>query len=118
LAADEKALCCLIVSFQTKELLDLCSNKETAEKQLGPIVAQALITMLADIEALDNVSQVMDLYRNDAEICDDGSLVIAIATDCSAVFVPVGANLPDFDHGKPDLLQIQRLKLAKISRRN
>jgi hypothetical protein len=89
---------------------------EAAEKLLGVFTAELLISMLADIEALDDGNQLMALFGNDAKIAENGSLSIAIGADYSAMFVAVGEKFPRLPDGKPDWTRAQRMKLVEISK--
>ncbi len=106
----------MILSFQTRELLEQCSNLEKAEKWLGPPVAQFLIATLADIEALEDVSELMNFYEIDASAARDDSLSLPIGPDYRATFAAVGARLARLGDGSPDWAKVQRLKLVEILR--
>jgi hypothetical protein len=58
----------LELTFQTAELRDICEKRTVAAKELGYAAARELAERLADIEALDTVSD-LSLLLGDA-ICD------------------------------------------------
>jgi hypothetical protein len=107
----------LIVSFHTRELLEQCSSLEKAEHLHGAAVAQALISVLADIEALDNCSVLLDLFGEDAKITEDDMISLKFGSNHCASFVAVGAKLVRIPDGNLDWRQVQRLKLIEIKGR-
>jgi hypothetical protein len=106
----------LIVSFQTREQLDQCASLEAAEQWLGTPDAQLLIGTLADIEAFDDASELINFFGNDAKILPNGFLSLPLGPNYRAMFVAVGAKLARSGDGSLDWTKIQRLKLVEISR--
>jgi len=104
----------LIVSFDTRELLEQCSSLERAERLLGASVAQALIRILADVEALDNGGDLVDLFGKDAKIVGTDMICLNVGPGHCATFVAVGAKLLRLADGSLDWRKVQRLKLIKM----
>jgi hypothetical protein len=104
----------LIVSFHTRELLERCSSLEKAELLHGAAAAQALIGVLADIEALDNCGELMDLFGEDAKIVKDNMISLNFGSDHFATFIAVGAKLVHLRDGNLDWRLVKRLKLIEI----
>lgn len=105
----------MIVSFQTKELLVVCSNLEAAEKRLGPELARILTVQLADVEAADHAGELLDLLADGAEIVGENSVVLWVGKDHRATFVPVGTFGRREPNGTPDWPTVRRLKLMDIA---
>jgi hypothetical protein len=106
----------LIVSFQTRELLEQCSRLEVAEKAFGTPAARLLIGLLADIEALEVGCELIAFFQEDAEIAGNGSLWIPIGAHYRATFIAVGTKVIRLKDGNPDWSKVQRLKLVGISK--
>ncbi|GAC1558927.1 MAG: hypothetical protein NVS2B5_21870 [Beijerinckiaceae bacterium] len=104
----------MILSFQIRGLLERCSTLELAEKWLGNPQAQLLIGMLADIEAFDNGSELLDLLGDHAQVTTDESITMSLGSSYHAVFVPVGVTLPRLEDGSTDWAKVRRLKLVEI----
>ena len=107
----------MIVSFHTRDLRECCSSLERAERLLGAPDAQLLVGRLADIEALDNVGELIDFFGNDANLAGDDTFSVPIGPNYRATFLAVGAKLSRSVNGSPDWTKVQRLKLVDISRR-
>ena len=56
---DISASSILEISFETKDLRDLCEDELLATQSLGPAVAEALKRRLADIRAADSIHDVL-----------------------------------------------------------
>lgn len=82
-----------------------------AQEWIGPIEAQALIQVIADLEALQNVADAIDFL--DAEIDDAGNIKVLVSRRRMALLraVPIVAN--DQLAGM-DWSQIRRLQLFDI----
>lgn len=107
----------MIVSFETRDLLECCSSIEKAERLLGAPDAQLLVAVLADIEAFDSAGELINFFGNDASLAGDDSLSLPIGPNYRAAFLAVGARLSRLEDGSLDWTRVQRLKLLKISRR-
>lgn len=105
----------MIVSFQTKELLVVCSNLGAAEKRLGLNLARSLTVQLADVEAADHAGELLDLLAGAAEIAGENSLVLRVGKGHRATFVPVGTFGRREPDGAPDWPTVRRLKLMDIA---
>ena len=106
----------MIVSFHTRELLQLCSSLEMAEQLLGPQAAQLLIETLADVEAFDHVGELIDFFGSYATIDENEFAVTADRCGPLRAFCPVGAKLVRLDDGNLDWTKVRRLKLVDISK--
>jgi hypothetical protein len=102
------------VSFQTRCLQEICLTIQAAERTFGPVHAQALSTLIADIEAFEDASQVIDFFGF-AEVCrEDDSLFLPIGANYQARFVAVGKRFGCDADGKVVWSSVKRLKLMEI----
>jgi hypothetical protein len=106
----------LIISFDTRELLECCSSLEMAEQQLGSAHAQALVSLIADAEAFENASQLIKFFGSDAHVAETDTISLAIGSDYRAVFVAAGVRFVRDVDGTVDWTSVQRLKLVDLSR--
>ena len=104
----------MIVSFDTRELLEQCLSLERAEQLLGTPVAQVLVGILADVEALDNCGDLIDLFGEDAKIIGNDMISLKVGPSHRARFVAVGAKLTRTADGRVDWRKVHRLKLIEI----
>ncbi|RMX08181.1 hypothetical protein D8I35_03450 [Corticibacter populi] len=47
------------ITFDTKELRDLCADEETAAQKLGSVAAESLKHRISDIRAADSIDEVL-----------------------------------------------------------
>lgn len=82
----------LRVSYSSQEWAMRCSRIEVAQEWIGPIEAQALIQVIADLEALQNVADAIDFL--DAEIDDAGNIKVPVSRKRIALLrsVPIVAE--------------------------
>jgi hypothetical protein len=106
----------LIISFDTRELLECCSSLEMAEQQLGSAHAQALVSLIADAEAFENASELIKFFGSDAHVAENDTISLAIGSDYRAVFVAAGVRFVRDVDGTVDWTSVQRLKLVDLSR--
>lgn len=104
----------MIISFETQELQRVCCHIDVAESDLGPGHAGALMTALADIEALATAAEVLEFWAGDAELHSNDSLSITVGPVYVATFVPVGARIARDAHGEVDWTSVTRLKLLTL----
>jgi hypothetical protein len=107
----------LIVSFETSDLRECCWRIEVAEQQLGTVHAQALVTLIAELEAFEIAAEMLSFMRTSAIITDSDSLLIEVGSDYVATFVPVGVRFGRDEYGRVDWSTVRRLKLTEISKR-
>ena len=104
----------MIVSFETRCLQKICLTIQAAERRLGPIHAQALIALVADIEAFEDAGQVIDFFGF-ASVCrEDDSLLLPIGASYRARFLAAGKRFGCDSNGKVIWSSVKRLKLMEI----
>ncbi len=106
----------MIISFDTRDLLDCCSNLDVAEQRLGSAHAQALVSLIADAEAFENADDLITFFGSEAHVAEDDSISLAIGSHYRAVFVAVGVRFVRDADGTVDWTSVQRLKLADLAR--
>jgi len=87
---------------------------EEADNKFGHINAHDLIALIADIEAFDNVEELVEFLGNEATALDNDSLLIKFGSEHSLKFVAAGTKF-DKDLDRVVWQSVQRLKLLQIS---
>lgn len=105
----------MIVSFETAALQQACYVIELAEEQFGAVHAQALIALLADIEAFETGAELIEFLGDDAAVALDDSLSLPIGSDYRAALVAAGARYSRDGSGRVVWSSVTRLKLLKIT---
>jgi hypothetical protein len=105
----------LIVSFETEQLQRTCYSLAVAEVEYGAVHAQALITLIADIEAFDNACELIDFFglHSDDQVGD--SLSLAIGSEYRTTLVAVGKKYQRDAGGRLNWSSVRRLKLVDIT---
>jgi len=105
----------VIVSFETEQLQRTCYALGVAEAEYGAVHAQALITLIADIEAFDNAYELIDFFglHSDNQLGD--SLSLAIGSEYRATLVAVGKKYQPDAGGRLNWSRVTRLKLVNIT---
>lgn len=102
----------MILSFATMQLRDACQKLEAADEAFGSKQAQALFSLLADVETAQNGTELQALYTDSMTEGED-SLSIVFAPQCIAEFEVVQAA-STAGRGQIDLAKVRRLKLTKV----
>jgi hypothetical protein len=104
----------LEISFETKELRDLCEDESLAAQELGPIAAEALKRRLADIRAADAIYDVLagrplqdkhhgiDCYR------------FELADNCRLTVIPNHMPPRNSAAGIPDWERVRRVRVISL----
>lgn len=108
----------MVISFDTSDLQECCCEFAAAESKFGYSDARSLMTMLADLEAFNNGSEILDLYGSNAIHEENASIVLEFGSNFQAKFVPVGRRFEIDAQGWVKWQTVSRLKLMCIERRN
>jgi len=103
----------LNVSYDSKELLVLCTRIEEAQAELGPQPSAELHELLAEAESLHTADELIEF--RDGEILEGDSLSFSFGTYYRATLKAVGENLPRKDDGSIAWTKVRRIMLIKIS---
>jgi hypothetical protein len=103
----------VIVSFESRELQATCLEIATAEDRLGAAHAQALITLISELEAFQHAEEAIGFIGN-AEVRKDDSLVIPVGSRYLATFVAVGAQVRNNRPERTPWSDVSRLKIVAI----
>jgi hypothetical protein len=106
----------IVVTYGSEQLREDCLRAEAAEQAFGPGYAQSVLSLIADIEALETGSELLDFYGTTATILPDDSLTISFGAHYAATFVTVGDRVRRDDQGRIAWGSVQRLKLVTIAR--
>lgn len=104
----------MIVSFGTARLKEICLVLSEAEVALGTVNAKALVSIIADIEALENAEEVLDLMDGTVQVKDDDTLEIVFGSNYCAHLVPVGMRFQRSGNGQIIWSTVARLKVTAI----
>jgi hypothetical protein len=102
----------LVISYASRELADCCTKLEIAQLWLGPTNAQALIDLIADVEALENAQALIDFY--DAKLHEGDSLSVAFSPQWRAVLAAAGPKIVRTTAGEPVWERVRRLMLVEV----
>ncbi|WP_392338821.1 hypothetical protein [Loktanella salsilacus] len=105
----------LIVSFITLELQVACNTITVAEQSFGVVHAQALISLIADIEAFDHAAELIDFLGNEAEVTLNDTLSLAVGSGYRAIFQPAARKYLRSDAGQVLWPTVKRLKLIELT---
>ena len=108
----------MVISFETNVLQNCCCEYAAAEAAYGHIDGAALLTMIADIEAMTKASEVIELFGSGAILPDHSSILLDFGSNLRAKFVPVGMRYESDDAGRVKWQTVSRLKLVCIERRS
>lgn len=107
----------MIVSYDCDELRRACLDIDEAQRCLGMGDAQALVTLVADIEAMGDCGEFLAFAAPEARVSGNDSLTVSIGSEYEAVFVPAGERFVRAQGGAIDWSSVRRLKLVQIGRR-
>lgn len=102
----------IVISYESRDLADRCTQFEAAQQWLGTTEAVSLIGLIADTEAMDNALALMEFYGISDRKAK--SISIAVSPTRRAIFVPAGRT-PEADaDGNPQWQLVRRLKLIRL----
>ena len=104
----------MIVSFEPRGLQEAVLILRVAEARYGAVNAQAMIAMIADIEAFDNAEQLLAFIGDDAVLEEDDSLSLPIGADCRATLITAGKRFDRDAGGRVIWSSVTRLKLMAV----
>lgn len=89
------------LTWNSRELRDLCEKRELALEKLGEQIAVELGVILADVDASGSFAEFLDVSGASREVVDHGATV-SVTFDTGAVLTlesghPAGANVPPWD---------------------
>lgn len=95
----------LVVSYESRELADRCTKLEAAQQWLGATEAQALVDLIADLEAFSNADEAINFWA--ATVDGEALLMIDFSRKHRAVLRPLGNPPFDWHH-------VRRLMLVDV----
>ena len=102
----------IVLSFDTPELRDGCTKLQAAQAWIGPMEAQALTQMIADIEAFQNADEVIAFLG--ATVDAQGCIMIDFSRKHRAILRSTLPDTPLDPGGIPIWQQVRRLMLTEI----
>ena len=102
----------IVVSYASKQLAECCTKFELAQERWGSTDAQALIELIADIEALDNATDLVDFYGD--IVMQDEVLSVEFSPNCSARLKPSGRKVAKLADGTIAWDLVRRLIILEI----
>jgi hypothetical protein len=108
----------LELTFQTVKLREICERRDTAASELGYAAARELSGRLADIEVLDSVADLCQLFGPLILDMSPTQKAIQLKAGWSVVFVS-GHNLPpEVTLTATDWKKTSRMKITAIEATN
>jgi hypothetical protein len=107
----------LELTFNTAELRDICEKRAVATEKLGYAAARELADRLADIEALDNVADLIELLGQAVCDCGPGEKSFRLEAGFDVVFKSAHPA-PSGDDPEPKWSTITRMKILAIEQIN
>lgn len=104
----------MLLAFNNKKLRDICEREEKAIEALGNRVAESLASRLADLDAAENV---WELVAGNPKVSDEAPQEIVKIDLCDKyciVFVANHTSNPLQDSGSVDWTKVVRIKLISI----
>jgi len=106
----------LIVSFETKELREICELEEEAKARFGNIVALKLQHRLADIFAANNVCDIPVGNPHEVEACRTPTYQISLVENFCIRIVANQKKVPVLENGSVDWNNVMRVKIISIQK--
>jgi hypothetical protein len=108
----------LELTFQTAELREVCEKRDVAAAKLGYAAARELAERLADIEALDTVAGLSELFGE--AICDRSPTEksLRLNSGFDVVFASAHPSPADGPPKATDWTRTTRMKITAIERVN
>ena len=107
------------LTFHTAELREICEKRDVAAAKLGYPAARELADRLADIEAVDTVTDLSQLL-GDETICDSGTheKTLHLKSGLHIVLVSAHTDAMSAPQKAPEWANTTRIKIMAIERSN
>lgn len=103
------------ISFESKQLRELCENEDEGKRRLGDAVAKTLRDRLADCEA---ASSPKELIAGRSREGVDGTMVLDLEDGYSLTFAANHPTLPLTPSGEINWSKVHRIRILKIESDN
>ncbi|WP_151449181.1 hypothetical protein [Lacisediminimonas profundi] len=104
------------LSFVSPEIRDLCLNVQTAIDAIGEHDFSVLKQRLADLDAVNNAAEYMDLFQDDVSVSEDGSELYIKLSTMVLIVAQAHTNLPVAATGQIDWSRVKRVKIVSLER--
>ena len=105
------------ISFENKNLRQLCESQNKAKTQLGKALAIRLKTFLADLDVIENVNELISGRIYSVKL-ENNILIIEPSNDLKITFSANHINLPLSADDKVDWSRVTRIKIIEIQQNN
>jgi hypothetical protein len=95
-------------------LQQICCTFELAERRFGTMHAQELISLIADVEALDKAEELINFFDGRLRIAEDDQICLQLGTNYQMTFYTVGKKFTKNEQGRVVWSSVTRLKLLDI----
>lgn len=102
------------ISFETKELRDLCEDESLAAQRLGPAAAEALKHRLADIHAADAIHEVLAGRPLQGQYEEIDCYHFELAEGCRLTVIPNHMSPRINAAGITDWERVRRLRVISL----
>ncbi len=99
------------ISFESKNFRDLCARKNRAKIQLGEFTALKLISLLADLDALNNVEDLLAMGVHNLEITNGKIIRIKLTDNFKVIFSANHLKIPLLANGIVNWSEVTRIKI-------
>ena len=106
----------LELSFDSQEIRNLCLNVQIAIDALGEHDSSILQQRLADLDAVTNVAEYLDLFQDEVNISEDGSELYITLSTMVLIIVQAHAKPPIDDIGQIKWSRVKRVKIVSLER--
>lgn len=104
----------LQVSYETAELKAICLNLEVADRHLGRVYANNLMTLLADAEACETAQDWHDILGDDLQITASDAFTVCLGARYTLELVSVDGHRKTGADGSALWNTVEFVKLVRI----
>jgi proteic killer suppression protein len=101
-------------SFATARLKRLCEQQAAATREFGPDSARRLRARLSDIEAADNVTELVAGHPHPLSRDRQGQFAVSLTGGHRLVFAPDHEPVPVTEDGTVDWANVRRVRIVFI----
>lgn len=103
------------ISFETKQLREVCEVEVEGNRRLGEVVAKALRARLADCDA---ASSVRELLAGRPRDLGDGTMSVGLVDGRCLVFTANYDDVPKTANGQVDWARVYSIRVLRIENEN
>ncbi len=105
------------ISFGSEETRDVCEKRTAATKALGDLATAVLLRVLADIDAVANMHELISLFDEGLTAISADEYSISLGREHQMIVRSGNANHPKEPTGNTDWKRVSRLRIIAIGAR-